>query len=452
MSFWWPIRRRTSQTRSEIKRLSGLFIVFSVFLGACALESEATPTSVGLLFATVTPTSTKISPGAAEFSPPTPILSPTTISIASAKDTPTPSPIVTPVAPQNNTETPSPSPTFTSTLPPAPTPTSIPDPQALIPVPISPKQGDPPIECDPGESSREIFLKWSPVSSKVGNTRYEIKISESGSEPATGGPTEKTEFPYRLGCSGTYEWQVRSIDGNGNPSQWSTPQTFSSKYRDTEGPTPPNLISPGNSSKNGLWVQECNNGERVPVNFQWSPSIDESGVAGYFFAIRGDQDSSWPNNPDYVEAESVTKEVVCGYRYAWAVRAVDGLGNYGDWSIIYRIYVGPDTWPPPAPTLISPPSGEPYMCQPGREEIGVEFFWNRVNDPDVDYYYFQLREIYDNEKSYTLENTRTRDTYYNYGNLPCHQAYYAWRVGVQDKSGNQPQWSEWRWFTVSKRE
>lgn len=439
MSYYWPTGSSPARIVGLKYHFTPLFITLVLLLSACGTQPQGTPASSNL-FATVTPTSSNRDAGA-DFELPT--QAPTSLPqpITQSEETSPPLP--------NNTVTPTSSPTFTSASTASPTPIVIHDPAApAIPIPLEPKAGSV-IECEPGQEKKSIVLQWSPVPNPAGTISYQFRIEGGPLGPATGS-TADTESLFFLDCERSYQWQVRTVDSNDTPGPWSNLQSFSSKYRDAEGPYPPSLISPGNSNSVAR-VQQCNRGESVPINFQWGPTTDESGVAGYFFAVRNNQDNIWQQHPDLIEGQSLTKEIECGYQYEWAIRAVDGVGNYGDWSVRHKIYVGPDESAPAAPKLRSPRNGEEYVCTAGRQEIGVDFHWYPVEASDLNRYFFHLREIYDTTKGNTLEYTSTQSHYFNYGNLPCYQANYEWQVGAEDTSGNY-RWSEWARFSVSKQE
>lgn len=104
--------------------------------------------------------------------------------------------------------------------PPTPTPTvtEIPPPQPPIaPIPLSPNGS---FAC-----KSTVVLKWEPVTHPNGIDHYEWQVT--GPVETKSGTTTNTQAEFIVSCGTSYSWQVRAVDGMGNPGPYSGPMSFS---------------------------------------------------------------------------------------------------------------------------------------------------------------------------------------------------------------------------------
>jgi hypothetical protein len=129
------------------------------------------------------------------------------------------------------TQTPTQTPTWTFTSPPptdTPTPTEVPPDTTAppIPVPAAPANGAV-LPC-----TSTATLSWSGVSDPSGIAGYYVKLEKQVTvdnwQSAGGwGPLSGTSQDVSINCGLIYRWMVRSEDGAGNYSGWSSPSQFS---------------------------------------------------------------------------------------------------------------------------------------------------------------------------------------------------------------------------------
>jgi hypothetical protein len=96
---------------------------------------------------------------------------------------------------------------------------------------------------------------------------------------------------------------------------------------DTMPPKPPTPTVPAN----GLEIA-CKGQQTLA----WLPSSDPSGIARYELRLerRPNLKSNWKqvNVWNKIKDKQLTVTVECGYYYRWSIRAVDGAGNFSNWS------------------------------------------------------------------------------------------------------------------------
>jgi hypothetical protein len=127
---------------------------------------------------------------------------------------------------------------------------------------------------------------------------------------------------------GTYGWIAVAIGGGSTetdpPAGGTTPEA-ASLILDATAPPAPSLVSPANGD---------NILDNTPT-FEWTSVTDPSGVT-YQIQIDDNADFSSPNENRAVTDNTYTiaDENALGMfiPYFWHVRAVDGMGNPGDWS------------------------------------------------------------------------------------------------------------------------
>ena len=74
----------------------------------------------------------------------------------------------------------------------------------------------------------------------------------------------------------------------------------------------------------------------------WLPVVDPSGIAGYYVQLeRRVTANTWQPVRTWgpVTDKQVLASVQCGVQYRWAVRALDGAGNYSNWSAWFTFTV-----------------------------------------------------------------------------------------------------------------
>lgn len=104
---------------------------------------------------------------------------------------------------------------------------------------------------------------------------------------------------------------------------------------DTQGPPAPRPLAP----IAGV-VLSC----RATVTLSWSAVSDPSGIAGYTVRLEERSGRTWTAVGEWgpLSATQADVPVACGLGYRWAVRAQDGAGNVGPWSIWAPFSVGID--------------------------------------------------------------------------------------------------------------
>ena len=166
--------------------------------------------------------------------------------------------------------------------------------------------------------TNDFYFNWDDV---AGASSYEIQASQSSNTNQDGSLTsdvwrgdyqgvQPTQSTARsVGASGTWYWQVRSVDTTGNKSGWTTPWAISF---DTIAPSisgTPSTTSPTKSTNN-TWA--------------WDAATDAtSGIKGYEYQIN---DGIWT----FVDGTTVTTDApVANGSYTFSVRAIDNADNTG---------------------------------------------------------------------------------------------------------------------------
>lgn len=72
-----------------------------------------------------------------------------------------------------------------------------------------------------------VFLEWNPVVHPNGIDHYEWQVTGPGG--SQNGSTKGTKVEFFVGCSSSYTWQVRAVDGNGNAGPYSDALGFQIK-------------------------------------------------------------------------------------------------------------------------------------------------------------------------------------------------------------------------------
>ncbi|MCB0211953.1 MAG: hypothetical protein KDJ52_21610 [Anaerolineae bacterium] len=411
-----------------------LFITLIGVLGACASESKPKPTPITFSFGTITPVSTRAAVSTAtattapdDISPPTA----TATALSTATDIPPPTPTFTPTATPSPTVTLTPQPSATLTPTPAPDrdPPSIPQ----ITRPINGER----FECETGRDTRVVRLEFSPSSDPSGVARYEVQIQPRSYKEIEFN-VQETYMVIDATCGKEYSWSVNAMDREGNRSEWSPKNKFSVVLPDQNPPTKPTLVSPPNND-----AIICNKGETKTITFEWNAATDaDSGLAGYYFYIQ-QEGQNWSPASELLKIQSFTQRVTCGYWYAWVVKSVDNRENTNT-SNLYKLYVGPDIWPPNKPQLDTPSSNQQLSCPGFYRE--VQFTWKRLQD-SIDRYYIEIRKVYGQGDTVIVHRKETSDTSITLFELEC-GLVYDWRVVAVDQSENVGDWSSWRRLTI----
>lgn len=211
----------------------------------------------------------------------------------------------------------------------------------IAPLLISPASG--------ASVGQNVSTDWTDVTDPSGIAYYQVQIDNSGATmPSPEVDVNTSGSSYLAGplAFGQWWWRVRAWDGAGNPGAWSSVDTFT-----VEGSAPsvPTLQSPANGATVSL----------SPVNFNWTDSTDDTGVA--YYDIQVDTDSGFAA-PIWFEASPSASQISVALpstTYWWRVRAVDVNGNKSSWSGAWSfvLWTGNETSPPSVPVLVSPSNG-----------------------------------------------------------------------------------------------
>ena len=198
--------------------------------------------------------------------------------------------------------------------------------------------------------------------------------------------------------------------------------------KDNTPPPTPSLVSPANGA---------NITDNTPT-FEWSAVSDPSGVT-YTLQVDNDADFTSPEVNSSGLAENIhTPSALADENYSWHVRAVDGVGNSGDWSTVWTMLI--DTAAPAAPSLLEPADGSLT------NDNTPTFRWTSVTDPSGVTYTIQV----DNDADFTSPEVNSSGLAENI-HTPSALAdeNYSWHVRAVDGAGNASSWSENWSFTVS---
>jgi len=193
-----------------------------------------------------------------------------------------------------------------------------------------------------GEAKAEAYFDWRDVTDPSPPIVYHFQIAEE--ENFASIVLEKkglTDSEYTLpGGEGLaavkketpYYWRVKAIDSAGNESEWSAPWSF---Y--VAAPPAPTLLQPETGMK-----------ADAETYFDWEDVTDLSPPITYHFQIAGDKnfasmvlEKERLTESEYTLSEeeklaAVKKEVP----YYWRVKAVDRVGDEGEWSKPGSFHVG----------------------------------------------------------------------------------------------------------------
>ncbi len=250
-------------------------------------------------------------------------------------------------------------------------------------------------------SETQVELNWSPSTDNFGVARYiiyrdNVEISFT---------TANQYFDTNLSPGTTYTYNVTAVDINSNLSELSLPATITTSEKiDTIPPSIPQ----------DLTIQVISG---TQAELHWSPSLDESGIAGYNI-YRDNSLISTTDSTGYAE-NSLTYNTT----YTYQVLATDSAGNLSELSNSVTIttpqYI--DTIPPSVPQGLSASfngtlvqlSWEPSTDN--LEVLGYEIFRNDTLFDTVDASFYN--DIYIQNNLLYVYNVRSFDSAGNYSQL-----------------------------------
>ncbi len=172
-----------------------------------------------------------------------------------------------------------------------------------------------------------------PDSAEVG---LEVELRRSteaftGTATSTGaaGPTGLRTVSVTGLLPGDYKWRVRAYDDKDNVSAWiDYGGPSDSDFRNEQtGPSRPTPVTPAA----GAALQSGGSA----IGFSWTAATDDQGVASYRIEISDD-----PGFGSLLQAEETAGLAIdlalppSWMTYYWRVRATDGVGNVGPWSLV----------------------------------------------------------------------------------------------------------------------
>ena len=247
-------------------------------------------------------------------------------------------------------------------------------------------------------------FRWSAVTDlpagKEVKYRLEIALAPTGDFNNRVFTADDIEVPLLILPSenalatGDFTWRVRAKDIAGNVGIFSVPFTFT-VTADKTAPLRPTLLSPSTGD-----VLE----DPTPA-FSWRQVADDSGVTytieiAHAGVVSGDEIftgdppqtggliqtgdfdnpvftgdvADQPVTGDVIQFELPDENALDTGDFFWRVRAVDGAGNTGDFSVAFIFVITADGTAPVSPTLISPRNGSS-----GSNTTPI-FTWTRVED------------------------------------------------------------------------
>lgn len=197
-------------------------------------------------------------------------------------------------------------------------------------------------------TTNDFYFKWSAVSDAA---HYEIQYSTSPALNSNGSfqnvqwtgdyqQIQPTAPQARsVGASGTWYWQVRSVDAAGNTSAWTAPWKVTI---DTVAPNAPTLNSPAD-------------GAVVPgatLTQSWNAS-SSSDVDHYIYESYNNSSATSLRWHEQFNASTLSKTAtnVANATFWWRVKAVDAAGNQSAWSPLWKVTV--DNNMPTIPTNLA---------------------------------------------------------------------------------------------------
>lgn len=288
-------------------------------------------------------------------------------------------------------------------------------------------------------NTNDFWFDWQDVSGAAG---YEFQTSQNPSVDANGSlntgvwtgdyqhnqPTASTL--HSVGASGTWYWQVRTVNAKGTKSDWSSVWKMSI---DMTKPSAPTITSPS--------VEQYFT--TTPILNSWSTSTDDfSGINHYQIAYGYDDGHSFggstcsgltiPGHTGFVGCRDLTSTSrnhtpgtnEQGGVTIW-VRSFDNAGNASNWSApVHYTY---DATAPNVPTLVSPSNNAIVNGS------SVTQSWSDAST-DIDHYIYQsFNDAAATQSRWTGNFTTTSKTATNVADGTT----YWWRVIAVDHAGNQ---------------
>jgi hypothetical protein len=260
-------------------------------------------------------------------------------------------------------------------------------------------------------------LSWTAIPENSLPVEYYVEVSETPdflTLAFTSGWIEDNLWDMPpLPHASTWYWRVRARDRAGNESEeWSLVFSFSV---DAQAPSQTQLLSPAHGAILPV----------LTVEFKYTALDNGSGIARYWLRIDDEPTLTTPfvHENFSIPENTYTYTLPVG-KYYWKVCAIDGVGYYGDWSVIFEFVLGP------APTLFTPENGS------NTNDATPTFDWSFL----LPYDNFQI-QVSDSLDFYTLilDATSTIDKYTPPAALPDGLLY--WRVRAW--KDNEPYaWSE----------
>jgi uncharacterized protein (TIGR02145 family) len=167
---------------------------------------------------------------------------------------------------------------------------------------------------------------WTDVSDAV---TFELMVDDSSDfsspEISKDGLTDSSFTPDSSLLDDTYYWRVCCKDSVGNRGDWSSVWSFTI---DTQGPTPPTLLSPVNGSSIS---------DNTP-SFDW---LDVGDAVKYKLVVDNSSNFSSPEISKYNLSYSFysPSSSLSSDTYYWRVQCKDSPGNWGDWSSVWSFTI-----------------------------------------------------------------------------------------------------------------
>jgi chitodextrinase len=156
-------------------------------------------------------------------------------------------------------------------------------------------------------TTNTITITWPAAIDNVGVVGYQVF---RGSTKVTSGNLPLTYTYTGLSCNTSYSLSVLAYDAAGNvsPSQGAATATTAACPGDTSPPTAPTNVQVGSPTAQSLTLT-------------WSPSTDNTGVAGYSVYLGGSLAGQTSSTTYTVSG------LTCGTSYTLGVKATDAAGN-----------------------------------------------------------------------------------------------------------------------------
>ena len=288
---------------------------------------------------------------------------------------------------------------------------------------VSPAGSAPPVPTHVSPATGSTFdgvpaMSWNGV---AGAYRYEFQLS---ADPGFNS-TQESFFTRNTRATvdetltnGTYYWRVRSDDGLGNVSAWSSPSSFVMNWGSA-----PTLSAPANG---GTVVYPT-----TPLTLKWNPTPR---AVEYKLELATDPllgslvSTTYPLETEALEY--TPHELLSPGTYYWAVTPLDAQGNLGSRSAIWEFNW---SWPSATTPTVSDLASDLELYDP-------QFSWNRV--PGAARYEVEVNSsaVWAPGSKVCCSGTTIATS------LSPTEVFddnvYFWRVRALDASGNSGQWND----------